>query len=72
MIKPMPGGVILAHTNPPVQIKGEMSLRDYFAAKALLGFLSYNGGNSLKDHQLAEASYDMADEMLKARNAKKS
>ena len=71
MIKPIPGGVFLAHTKPSLDIEGMMNLRDYFAAKALLGFLSHNGGNSLRDHQLAEAAYDMADQMLKARNAKK-
>jgi hypothetical protein len=45
-----------------------MSLRDYFAAKAMEGFLSapdtgWQGG------ELAEQAYKMADAMLKAREA---
>ena len=43
-----------------------MTLRDYFAAKAMNAFLSRDGGTLEKD---AEAAYKMADAMLKARAA---
>lgn len=49
---------------------GGMTLRDYFAAKALPGFLSTcerePGGavSSLSAEDLARASYEMADAML--------
>lgn len=65
-------GSIIHDTNPPVKIVGEMTLRDYFAAKAMQGILAFNGGNNCKDAQVAEGCYDMADAMLKAKNAKKS
>jgi len=43
-----------------------MDLRDYFAAKAMLGMLTGNlDGYILKD--LALDAYDMADAMMKAR-----
>ena len=48
-----------------------MSLRDYFAAKAMQGELSAQGGNSRSwdyDYEaLAIRCYDIAEEMLKAR-----
>lgn len=43
---------------------GGMSLRDYFAAKAMQGILA---GNSTKVHEIAQASYIVADVMLKER-----
>ena len=43
-----------------------MTLRDYFAAKAMNAFLSRDGGTLEMD---AEAAYKMADAMLKARDA---
>ena len=47
-------------------VYGGMTLRDYFAAKAMNAFLSRDGGTLEKD---AEAAYKMADAMLKAREA---
>lgn len=47
--------------------EGGMTLRDYFAAKALHGILSHPD-MPLDDDKLAEFSYRVADEMLKARN----
>ena len=46
-----------------------MSLRDYFAAKAMQGFLSsyQNGAVDCGFEYLADDAYDMADAMLKAR-----
>jgi hypothetical protein len=48
-----------------------MSLRDYFAAKAMQGFLQYSATKGIytpPDNELAKASYDLADAMLKARD----
>lgn len=47
-----------------------MTLRDYFAAKAMQGMLQRNTNLDLTNHEAtvtAEASYYMADQMLKAR-----
>lgn len=46
-----------------------MTLRDYFAAKAMQGMLSACTGWSESDQErLAKCSYKMADEMMKARD----
>jgi hypothetical protein len=45
-----------------------MTLRDYFAAKAMQGLLaSLPGDTTLYDSNVAKWSYEMADAMLKAR-----
>ena len=49
--------------------KEGMTLRDYFAAKALQGMLAENGGGALANDKLADYAYNIADEMLKAREA---
>ena len=52
------------------QVKKEgMTLRDYFAAKAMQPFLENIGWNSDQKwfDEIAQASYKMADAMLKAR-----
>ena len=49
-------------------ITGGMSLRDYFAAKAMQAILS-NPDYTGEDSRLAAASYHVADAMLKARKA---
>lgn len=47
-----------------------MSLRDYFAARALQGMLaSGNLPKTMPDADIAECSYNLADAMLKAREA---
>jgi hypothetical protein len=48
-----------------------MTLRDYFAAKAMQGILagSYADGLDLTENQVAVAAYGQADAMLKARGA---
>lgn len=53
--------------NPPKQIhRSGMSLRDYFAAKALQGLLaSLDSEDTVQG--VAQAAYSMADAMLKAR-----
>lgn len=55
-------------------VKGGMPLRDYFAAKAMVGFMQALADNDLSPQDeivnIAAASYAMADAMLKA-NAEK-
>jgi hypothetical protein len=47
-----------------------MTLRDYFAAKAMQGLLaSLPSDTTLYDSNVAKWSYEMADAMLKAREA---
>ena len=46
-----------------------MTLRDYFAAKALQGQLSRPNAGYLTEHDHAEYAYMMADAMMKAREA---
>ena len=45
----------------------DITIRDYFAAKALQGMLSEDGGGALENDELAELSYMIADNMLRAR-----
>ena len=45
-----------------------MTLRDYFAAKAMVGLLNcYHNPKEFTEEKLAEQSYEVADAMLKAR-----
>jgi len=44
-----------------------MTLRDYFAAKAMQGFLT--GDYDLYAHEVVQRAYEMADAMMKAREA---
>jgi len=44
-----------------------MTLRDYFAAKAMQGILSSRGNDSSKYPNLARNAYSLADVMLAAR-----
>jgi hypothetical protein len=47
-----------------------MTLRDYFAAKAMQGmFASGNLPKSVQNDELASVAYEFADAMLKAREA---
>jgi hypothetical protein len=47
-----------------------MTLRDYFAAKAMQGMVNYGPWSDNQDRmQIAERAYKMADAMLKAREA---
>lgn len=46
-----------------------MDLRDYFAAKALIGLLIEANGD-YQDKAIAELSYSLADAMMKARESK--
>lgn len=44
-----------------------LSLRDYFAAKALQGFTAGAFWSEVDNDEAAKAAYDVADAMLKAR-----
>jgi hypothetical protein len=46
-----------------------MTLRDYFAAKAMQSYLNGDDRDSFTYDEWAKASYQMADAMLKAREA---
>ena len=52
----------------PDQYKDGMTLRDYFAAKAMQGFAAYIGPSMTFDSR-AKIAYEWADAMLKAREA---
>ena len=46
-----------------------MTLRDYFAAKAMQGICASGPTNEWSNSRLAAEAYDLADAMLKARGA---
>lgn len=46
-----------------------MTLRDYFAAKALQGLLAADTGFTMYSAKIAELAYEQADAMLKARKS---
>ncbi|PXV54193.1 hypothetical protein SAMN04487785_11427 [Dyella jiangningensis] len=49
---------------------GGMTLRDYFAAKALQGICAHNDTWGIaKDEQIAAVAYALADALLKARES---
>ena len=54
------------HGNPYTQWKG-MTMRDYFAAKALQGLLAAWTHGVPESEAIAQAAYSYADDMLKAR-----
>ena len=55
---------------PDTIVNEGMTLRDYFAAKALQGFIQYSAAKGIytpPDNELASTAYQLADAMLKAR-----
>ncbi|NIG77890.1 hypothetical protein F3J34_30455 [Klebsiella sp. Ap-873] len=58
-----------------MEMASDATLRDYFAAKAMQGWLASYGPDDSHpvkndyEHQVASMSYKMADAMLKARSA---
>lgn len=57
---------VMSTTSP---VHAGMTLRDYFAAKVLVGTLSDPHGNQESSlRQIAEFCYELADHMLEARN----
>jgi hypothetical protein len=64
------GPAFPCHPGVENSIYDGMTLRDYFAAKAMHGYLSVYEWQSVASPQgTAEAAYRMADAMLKARKA---
>jgi len=56
---------------PDTILHDGMTLRDYFAAKAMEGFIAYATQKGIyvpPDDELASTSYQLADAMMKARN----
>ena len=54
--------------NPPTKLYyGGMTLRDYFAAKAMHASMSLDPANAASSEEHARWAYEMADAMLKAR-----
>ena len=54
----------------PDRYRDGMALRDYFAAQAMQGMLaSGNLPKTMPDADIAECSYNLADAMMKAREA---
>ena len=64
------GGPAFPHETNSMTHSG-MTLRDYFAAKAMQGICNARSHTDLKGHATASAkvAYAMADAMLKAREA---
>ena len=63
-----PTGIITDGKGKIIGGSNGMTLRDYFAAKAMQGiFASGNLPNSVTDEKLAATAYEVADAMLKAR-----
>jgi len=65
------GSAFPCHPNSEIDSPYDgMTLRDYFAAKAMLGYAQYRAANSMfvySNDELAKESYEIADAMLKAR-----
>ena len=51
----------------PKQVAPGMTLRDYFAANAMVRIMSYDKDGVMSPETLASASYRLADAMLRAR-----
>lgn len=56
-----------AACNTTFEPKGGMTLRDYFAAKAMQGLAANPEAWDMTDERVAEWAYNAADAMLKAR-----
>jgi hypothetical protein len=65
------GGAAFPHAvmrqNNEVEINNGLTIRDYFAAKAMQGFCAHGSSNPITQKALAEFSYQMADAMLAER-----
>lgn len=72
-MKPLPNAFPLVYQasdgkgNISTHVHPGMTLRDYFAVAALQGMLAENGGGAMHNKELASVAYDIADEMLIAR-----
>jgi hypothetical protein len=63
--KHAPAFPLVAEDDSGMMINMGMSLRDYFAARAMQGFIT--GDYDLYPHETAQKAYAVADEMMKAR-----
>ena len=59
-----PAGLASGHIEP---LHPGMTLRDYFAAKAMQGLLSHESFGVLGKATIADLAYEQADAMLRAR-----
>jgi hypothetical protein len=67
--KNTPAFPFVAKDHTGTMINMGMSLRDYFASRAMQGMLAAcTGWSDAYQERMAKASYKMADEMLKARD----
>ena len=64
-IDPENGGPVFAE----LYGNGGMTLRDYFAAKAMQGYLTHEQAANSPEDVVASWAYSMADAMLRAREA---
>jgi len=62
------GGPAFPHSRLGSDADG-MTLRDYFAAKAMQAHLTHDGSDDVNEIGVAKWAYEMADAMLKARAA---
>ena len=60
------GKLAFPHRGPDSYSNG-MTLRDYFAAKAMQAHLTHDGSDDVNEIGVAKWAYEMADAMLKAR-----
>lgn len=60
--------LVFDHHDGTRDIYSGMTLRDYFAAKAMQGLLADRSWQGMTTDQVAEFSYFMADAMLKERS----
>ena len=61
------GGPAFPHGDPTHGGEDGMTLRDYFAGRAMQSYLLDKDRDSFTFEQWAQASYEMADAMLEAR-----
>lgn len=59
--------VHVSQTRSEAVSTGGMTLRDYFAAKAMQGICAHPDTWGLLTHEITEHAYDIADAMLRAR-----
>jgi hypothetical protein len=60
---------VLNEFNPNYKKDRGMTLRDYFAAKAMQGLVENANWRGMPEDALAKEAYKLANEMLKARQA---
>ena len=66
-MKDIPAFPIVVDYGDGVKYQTGMTLRDYFAAKAMQGMLSENSGIRYPTDELVDFAYKIADAMMKAR-----